>query len=254
MNARTKALLGSAATVVVIAAVILGLWAFGSARRPVAPTITVSPQQRSQQALRDGLAALSKEETGTAEELFQSAVRIDPENTAAQDALTKLRSGTSAAATNRPPAASNAATNPAPAASSDTWEKQLDVATLLPRSYPAFALGSVSKVGADAVITGSPTNSSTGITRIAWAVHDRESDVAAADFIAKTSKSVYTHDPMTIVVNGTPAYFATDGKQFATVVYTRGRYVFELVITTSEAPATERKAAEAAAAAFKSKP
>ena len=261
MKPRTKALLGSAATVVVIALVIIALWAFGSPRKTTPPTIMLSPQQRSQQALDQGLAALSKEQTGTAIELFQSAITMNPDNAAAKDALAKAKSGTSSNSNSgssttgsSSTGGSSTTTKTAPVAPASTWEGKLDLAKLVPRAYPDESLGGVSKSESDIVVTGSPSKQGATVTKIAWAVHDRGTDVAAADFIKNVSKSVYGHDPASLTINGTPAYFGTDGRQFATVAFTRGRYVFEVVVTTTQPPADVQAFAQGAAAAFPSAP
>jgi len=260
MKPRTKALLGSAATVVVIALVIIALWAFGSPRKTTPPTIMLSPQQRSQQALDQGLAALSKEQTGTAIELFESAITMNPDNAAAKDALAKAKSGTSSTSSGSSTSGSsstgksNTATKTVPVAPASTWEGKLDLAKLVPRSYPDESFGGVSKSESDIVVTGSPSKQGATVTKISWAVHDRATDAAAADFIKKVSKSLYAHDAASLTINGTPAYFGTDGKLFATVVFTRGRYVFEVVVTTTEPPADVQAFAQGAAAAFPSAP
>lgn len=258
MDDRRKAWLGSAATVVVIAAVILALWAFGSPRKqqPVPPTIALSAQQRSQQALNDGLAALSKDQTGTAIELLQSAVTINPDNTAARNELAKLTGGTSPASssTTTPGKPSTSPTKTVVIAPAATWEEALNVRQLLPGHFAGYALGTTSRVGIDAVVAGSPTKPDSTVTRITWAVHDRGSDSKAVDFVNNTSKSLYKNDPATVVINGVPAYFATDGRQYATAVYTRGRYVFEVIVVTTQSPAKESSVAQSAAAAFVTNP
>ena len=138
MTSRTKALLGGAATVVVLAAVILGLWAFGSPKKNV-PTITLSAQQRSAQALKDGRAALSKEQTQTAIQLFQTALTIDPGNTEAQSALNDVNSGKSAStntgSSSTTKGSSTTTKTPAPPS---VWTGDVDVSGLLPTAFPTF--------------------------------------------------------------------------------------------------------------------
>lgn len=258
MKARTRALLGSAATVVVIAAVILGLWAFGSARKPSAPTIVLSPQQRSQQALKDGLSALSREQTGTATELLQNALTIDPNNTAAKEALAKLKSGStssgSSSSSSSSAKTSSTTTKTQSTAPAATWETALNIAKLLPTTYPDYSLGTVTKVGSDAVVSGDPAKQGAVVTKILWTVHDRGSDAKASDFIKQVSKTAYAHNGTTIDVNDVSAYFGTDGAQGATVAYVRGRYVFQVEITTTQPPADEQTFAQQAADAFPTSP
>lgn len=257
MSARMKALLGGAGTIAVLAAIILGLWAFTSPKSPTVPTITVSPQQRSQQAFKDGQAALSKDQTSTAAELFQNAVTIDPNNTAAKDALAALKNGgssSSGSTTTQSPGSSSTATKTPVAAASLAWTQKLDIGKLLPKSFADYILGSIDTVGADSVVTGSPAKKGATVTSIVWAVHDRATAAGASAFISKVSKTLYTHDAATIKVNDVSAYFGTDGKQFATVSFVRGRYVFEVVITSTQAPVNEKTFAGQTAAAFATAP
>ena len=255
MNARMKALLGGGATVGVLAVVILGLWAFTSPKKPTVPTITLaSPESRSLQAFKDGQAALSKEQTGTAAELFQSAVTIDPNNTAAKDALAALKNGS---LTTGP---GGSASTPAPKKTppavvpDSVWTQKLAIAKLLPTTYPEYTLSGVNRVGSDAVVTGSPSTEGATVTSVVWAVHDSGTAAGAAAFIKKVSKTLYTHNAKSITVNGVPAYFGTDARQFATVSYVRGRYVFEVVITTTASPSNEQAFAQLTAAAFATSP
>jgi hypothetical protein len=254
MSGRTKALLGGAATVVVLVAVILGLWAFTSPKKPTAPTITFSPQQRSQQALKDGNDALSKEQTGTAIELFQSAITIDPSNTAAKVALENAKSGKPSTTTDTGGSTTTTKPTTTTVAPSGVWETDLDVAKLLPKAYPDYLIGSVDKAGSVAVVAANPSKRGATVTSITWTVLDQGTDAKAANFITKTSKTQYGHDASTVRVNDVDAYFGTDGRQLATVAFTRGRYVFELLIASSQAPLKEKAFVQKAAAAFATAP
>ena len=255
MTSRTKALLGGAATVVVLAAVILGLWAFGSPKKNV-PTITLSAQQRSAQALKDGRAALSKEQTQTAIQLFQTALTIDPGNTEAQSALNDVNSGKSASTnTGSSSTTKRSSTTTKTPAPPSVWTGDVDVSGLLPTAFPNYIVGATQAGDTEAAVSASPSKPGATVTSIVWTVHDRGSATKAKEFVTKVSKVVYPQDNATVVVNDvTNAFFGTDGKQFATISFVRGRYVFELVITSSKTPSAEKTFATQAAAAFATSP
>lgn len=250
MSPRTKTVLSTVVTVVILALVIVGLWAFTapkSSHQNVTPTITLSPAQQSQQAYLDGEKALSQNQTGTAIALFGKAVKLDPTNAAAQQALQDAQSP--------PPGSSSESTGSSKPTSttpgSDPWLKRVALSHLLPSTFSDYSVGRVEKGSAfDANVSGSASKPTAKVTSIVWAVHDLETAKLARGFVTSVSKSLYTKDPATVTVNGVPGYFATDGARFATVAYVRGRYAFEVIITAVSDPAGQRALAEQAAAAF----
>ena len=77
---------------------------------------------------------------------------------------------------------------------------------------------------------------------------------AAQKFLDGVSKGLYSKDPAVVTVRGVTGYFGTDGTRFATVAFRRGRYVFEVIVTSSGPPADAKALAEKAAAAFPAAP
>jgi len=248
MSPRVKSVLMGVGTVVVLAAVILGISALGSTRKKTVPaTIQLSPAQESLQAYQQGMVALSSEETSTAIVLLKRAASLNPTDTRAKTAL----DGIAKAA--RPSGESGEAT-PKPAPAPGVWMQELAMGQLLPKSFTDFALSSVDVQGADAAVSASPTKRGSTVTSIVWSVHDRKTAVGAEAFVTKVTKSLYGENAAKVTVSGAPGYFGTDGKRFATVTFIRGRYVFETVLTASIPPADIRTQAEKAAAAFAASP
>jgi hypothetical protein len=68
------------------------------------------------------------------------------------------------------------------------------------------------------------------------------------------SKGSFPKDGAVVNVRGTTGYFGTDGMRFASVAFRRGRYVFEVIVTSSGPPAGVKALAEQAAAAFPASP
>jgi len=88
-------------------------------------------------------------------------------------------------------------------------------------------------------------------SRIVMVVNDMGSVKAADDFIVNTSKKVYSKDGQAVTVDGAEGYFGTDGAALASVSFTRGRFVFEVLVTTSgQAPKNLKDIAMNAAAAY----
>lgn len=129
-----------------------------------------------------------------------------------------------------------------------------DVTVLLPASFDGFMLGTPVVMGGEASVSGSSAGKS-GANRVVWAVHDTGSRDGAKNFIEKTSRTLYGSDAANVTIDGADAHFGTDGTRFATVAYSRGRYVFEVLVSgTDGAPAGYREIAIGAAKAFPDSP
>jgi len=90
------------------------------------------------------------------------------------------------------------------------------------------------------------------VSHALFAVHDLKSTAAANKYLTKVSKPVYPKNAAKVDVGGYPGYFGTDGTTKATIVYVRGRYVFETIITTvSQPPGSLKDVATAIAPAYR---
>lgn len=250
MNAKTKTILSGVITVVVLAAVILGLWAFSSPKKSTPPTIQLNPAQQSAQLLAQGKKALSQNDTSTAVSLFEKAVEVDPANEGAKQALAAAEA-TSSSTTGTTGKKTPAKSTPA---SSDVWLKKLDTDKLLPTAFPDYSIGSKETVGTDTQVTGTPAKPNPTVTSIVWAIHDQGSASDATKFVTNVSKKLYTKDVSNPSINGVAAHFGTDGQRFATVSFVRGRYVFEVIITSNRSPVSDKALAVQAAEAFGTTP
>jgi hypothetical protein len=126
-----------------------------------------------------------------------------------------------------------------------------DLALALPRAFSGYALGVPSKQGADAVVSATPSASGAAAQRLIWAVHDRGGAAEAKTFVNNVSRKTYGVDGADVKVSGMSAYYGTDGMRFATVVFVRGRYVFEVLGTAASGdPGVVRSTVLTAAEAF----
>ncbi len=242
------------ATAIVLAGVILGVSAL--AKRPASDApqpeqSELTAAQRSRLAVLKGREALASGDMSAAVELFDEALKLDPANTEARQALASATASVDTAPDRRPDA-SAAEPDDAVRPSDPVFSTEIeDITLLLPASVSGFVLGSVSKGEQDVTVAGSPASSDIRASRALWTVHDRGSAKAAEAFVSSVSKHLYPKDAAEPVVDGAKAYFGTDGTRFATLVYVRGRYVFEVVLTAaSGAPKSLLGEAKSAAAAF----
>ncbi len=200
--------------------------------------------------------ALQSGDTTAAIALLEQVVAADPTNQQAVQTLQVARTTQSnAAASSSGGASSSSSQKPKPAApkaDDPAFSKPTDdLGVLLPPSAEGYSLGQKVVVDDDATVSGTPNGPDLIGSRALWAVHYRKSNKDALTFVNKVSKSLYAKNPKTLKVDGSTAYFGTDGTRFATVVYVRGRYVFEVVLTTLDGkPSSLSNEAEKAAKAF----
>ena len=251
MNARTKAILGTVGTVIVLAGVIYGLSAISAPRKQqTPPTIQLSAAQKSQAEYSKGLAALASGDTSAAVAAFRTAIALDANNTAAKAKLEEVTKST----TTKKPSTSKTSTTTPPAADPFAT-KVADIKKLLPPTYPNFVVGTATSDGRNAEVPATPSHGGSPISHVLWSVHEQSTTAKASEFIKDVSKSLYPKNAADTTINGVPAYFGTDGTRFAVVAYRRGLYVFEVVLTSGTgSPASLKADAEAAAAAFATKP
>ncbi len=143
----------------------------------------------------------------------------------------------------------------APPASNDPmWNTPLaDVAVLLPTSVEGLSIGSITQDEITAVVPFDPVGGgpySASMRRILLSVRDAGSAEVAATYRAQVSQVVYSKNASDVTVHGARGYFGTDGQRLATVSFTRGRFVFEVVVTAVGDPAGVKDAAVRIASAF----
>jgi hypothetical protein len=253
MSPRVRTLVTTGATILILALVIFGLWAFTAPKNQTAttpPTIKLSPAQESQQAYQDGNKAISNNQTDTAISDYEKAVALDPTNTEAQTALDTAKKSTSASGNNGGSSTTKKPVTPPPAGA---WDGKVAVVKVLPTAFTDYDLGKPETGPTTADVSATPKRPGAAATTIVWTVLDQGTNAKADAFVADVTKKLYTKDPAQVAVNDVTAYFGTDGADFASIAFVRGRYVFE-VIVTSQSPAGAKEIAQQAATAFPAKP
>ena len=246
LTRRTLYLLSAAATVLVLAGVILGISALSSPTRSADSVVEFSTGDESTSLYEQALKALASNDETAAVILLQKAIALDSTNTAARDELTKI---VGARASEQSKSGNDSedvgATDPpdGPVGNPDEGftEAVEDLGTLLPASLEGYEFGMVTEFGSDANVSADPTDSGPVdvITRVLFSVHDLQDPDTAKSFITSVTKVAFPENSAEVTVNGVPAYFGTDGARFATVAFSRGRFVFEVIVTTdSGAPGT----------------
>jgi len=255
ISPRARGILGGIASVLLLSAVIFGFSAL-SAPKSTPLNTQLGKVSPSDKMYEEALSALASGETTTAISLLEQVVASDPDNQQARRTLESVQSGSateSGADDDDDESAEPDTTDdtPAPATEDPAFGKPTDdLPALLPSSVQGYSLGTKSAVGDDATVSGSPSTPDLIGSRAVWSVHYRKSDKEAAEFVSDVSKSLYSKNPKNVNVDGAKGYFGTDGTRFATVVYVRGRYVFEVVLTSldGKASALELEAGNAAKA------
>jgi hypothetical protein len=267
-NKRTWRIIGIAGGVIALALVVLVSAALSNPKNEQSPEVKAIAQQMESESLTDrGVAALSANDTATAETLLQRAVALNPKNQRAVLALTQIRQSTNTASSGGS-SGNSGSSGGAGSGGSTTggsgstpsqptagpFDKQVDIAKLLPVAASGFTMYPPQVQGTEAQVSGDPATKG---VRVIWAVHDRGSAAAAAKFITAVSKSAYSKDAKTDTIDGASAYLGTDGARYATAVYVRGRYVFEVLVSLATPSADIKSAlpmARDAAVAFPDSP
>jgi len=139
---------------------------------------------------------------------------------------------------------------PRPVADSVLLAPVNDLSALLPQVIAGWERGSPVASDTNATVSFSPVNQS-ALARALFSVNDMGSVDAARAFIEDTSKVAYATDAATVRIGREQGYFGTDGSRLATAVFSRGRYVFEVVVTVSEGtPSAAREATVSLAGEF----
>jgi hypothetical protein len=244
-----------AVSVVVLAVVILGSSMLSDPGDPPeeTPSATLAPLDEATLALDRARAALASGDTTAAIAALEEALRLDPDDRDARALLDETRAVVADGASSVEQTSTDVSTGDPGGLTPDdpAFSKATDdLAGLLPAQVSGFVLGATVVTTEDAAVSGTPATGSERSNRVLLTVHDRKTPKAAAAFVDSVSRSLYPEDSEHVVVDGAKGYFGTDGKRFATVVYVRGRYVFEVVATATDFPVALRGEVMRVAKAF----
>jgi len=255
LSPRSRGIIAGGAAVLLLTAVIVVGSALSSPPegRPLNTGLTTETSGEDISYQR-ALLALESGDTTTAVTLLEQVVANDPTNQQAKQALvTARRANSQSRASGSTSSSTGTKSQPATKEDPAFLKPTKNIVALLPRTAEGYGLGVKTAADDDATVSGRPGPDMLG-SRALWAVHYRGSEKAAAAFIEQVSKDLYPKDRTTVKIDGASAYFGTDGTRFATVAYVRGRYVFEVTLTTLDGtPSALRVEAEKAAKAFPDK-
>lgn len=260
-TSRNKALWSGAATVAVLAVVLIVFGLFGPLRSKQPATQTpaglTSPATSSQALYTQALQAQASGDLTRTVQLAQAAVDADPNNAEAKALLVTARNAAPKPTSTSTPAKPSTPTSTVPAVDRDAaFRKKFEnLAALMPTATVGFSFDTPLQFKRDITMSGNKVPAGKTVTQMAWAVHDLKTAAAAKSFVSKTSKKLFPKDAGSITIHGTKAYFGTDGTRFATVSFARGRYAFEVLITVDGVdPKTVKALATAAGTAFPESP
>ena len=203
------------------------------------------------------LSAAASGDTTTAVTLLKAAVAADPKNTAASTKLAELSgaaaapqpsSGTPSTGTTPPSSGSGGSpTGPSAAAPDNSaYLKPIkNLSTLLPTIVGGYKVSPAENQGATSVTTAEPLSGRAAfgkLTMVEYTVLDRTTASEASKYIGDVSKKVYGKNADThVAITAFTGYYGTNGGRGATVVFVRGRYVFELLATSATSDANAQK-------------
>lgn len=233
------------AFVVALAGVVFGVSALsGTKPEPVSVPGALSEVPQTVPYDVDAVQSLiASGETTKALEMLRTRLVKVPSDLEALRLIKSIADDGSPANTGNP---SVTPTTPVTPGTDDPFLKPVaDLLTLLPSAAPGYVLGSPVKSETDASVPIDSDQSDAVFSRVLASVHDRGSVAGALKFVTDVSRSAYPQDAAEFSYRGIPVYFGTNGQNYATAAFVRGRYVFEVIITSSGGnPAELRPIAE----------
>jgi hypothetical protein len=255
--------------VVMAAAIVFGAWMFAERTQGDSPGDEDAFEVTLDDEYEEARRAAEQGDTEHAIEILERILAEEPADERAAVLLRQLRDeqaasgagGQGGEAQPQPPAGGEQPQEPAdggqpqepaapgerPVADSVLGAPVGDIATLLPQVIKGWQRGA--PVADDVSATVAFLSADSGaVGRTLYTVLDRGSADGARAFIANTSKVAYSKDGATVRIGREDGYFGTDGKDLATAVFTRGRFVFETTVTVQEGGPASAKAATIALA------
>lgn len=258
-SAKRGAIISGVVTVLILAAVIVGVAALSSPTesKPETSLGLAQSGDQAQQYAQQAEAALASGDTTAAVAFATTALKTDPNNTTALRVIRRARTSQSGGSSNGD---SNDDDEPSGGTQTPDPDKGFTSRLskfrgLLPKSFAEYFLGDVTTTKREAQVAATPISAGQEANQLIWTVHETDSKAEAQQFITSVSKTLYANDASALTIDGAKAYFGTDGTRFATVAYVRGIYVFEVLITGNGTQPKNLKAlAQKAAKAFADAP
>lgn len=241
-----RRLIGTAVTVVVLAAVMLAMTALGPVRKPKPSGEGAKLASPATDPLfAQALAALRSGDETRAVDLLERTIAADPGNAEAKAQLKRIRiakkTGSNAPKPDPDPSDNDDPDPDPPAPAADTWTKPVaPLASLLPVSAPDYRLGVPEEGEKSVTLYMEPTAKSlSGVVSQALVVaYDKDTPAAASAFAAGASK-VFPKNAKVLAVGKASGRFGTDGQTSACVSFSRGRFAFEVIVSSADKdPAT----------------
>ena len=232
---------GVAGTVVLMGAIMFGVWALTAQPESRDTQITaIDSEEESRLLFEQALAALESDDASAAVALLERAVTLNPLNMAARSRLELISGGGSSSGEGEDANDSGGSTSDEGSdsgeAPTDPDEGFLDpisdLILLLPASVEGYDMGAPLATQADAQITAEAQRSgSAAEIRIStFHVHDLGDKATAEAFVANQIQTAFSENSADVMVNGVDAYFGTDGANLAVVSLSRGRFAMEVIV------------------------
>jgi hypothetical protein len=174
---------------------------------------------------------------------------------AAPSVTTSTASATSTVAVSATGTAPSSPTSPGGGTplASDAYNQPIsDLASLLPKTVTGYTVGLVETSTANAIVPLRPASGDPlgKVTIVVLTVFDKKTVAGALSYVDKFP-TAYSKDLGTVTLGTLSGRFGTDGTHLAAIVFSRGRYAFEIVGTvTRGAPRDVKQLVIQAAQAF----
>lgn len=222
-----------------LAAVIFIASSLGTpAKKSSGPSAAVTPAVEAQLLAGKAQTALANGQTDSAVDLANQALALDKSNQAAAQVIEDATPVTDEDVSQQPQEPDGSAADAAPEPRDDAAYRQAveQLPSLLPASIDGWIAGQLLEQGDTAIVTFEPkpgTDAYRQVVRATVTVHDMRTTSEASAFVSRVDARLYSHDKTTVKVGVIPdAYFGTDGSAIATVAFARGRYSFEISVST----------------------
>ncbi len=109
-----------------------------------------------------------------------------------------------------------------------------NLATLLPKTVAGYGVGATERSSTSAIVPLEPTISGPAAgkaTIVVLTVFDKKTEAGAKAYVGNFQLA-YPKDLAVVTIGTLTGRFGTDGSRLAAVVFSRGRYAFEIVATT----------------------
>lgn len=225
------------ATVLVLAFVIYGVAAVSAPKKDDRATSgTLTAKAEANKLFGEALASEKRGDMERAETLAKSVLALDADNDDAKQLLDRVKNsggGDKKSDSKKDDSSDGKKDDSADSPDVDKGytEPIEPLTSLLPKTVKGYRLGAVDDAGQSVILPLQPNGAADGISSGVMTVIDSGSTKEARSYVSGLDRAGYTLDRKDVKVGDMTAKYGRDSFGHASVVYSRGRYTFEVVAT-----------------------